>query len=343
MNKQNATSKAESKVRDWQKLVAPYQVPSLRRSIWQIINTLVPYIIVWFLMVQAMQISFWLTLPLIIVAGLLMVRIFIIFHDCGHGSFFASRRANEVVGFITGVLVFTPYFNWRHEHAIHHASSGDLDRRGHGDIWMMTVAEYQAASPKERFVYRLYRNPLNLILIGPMVLFLILNRFPVKVRRARERHSIIYTDLALIGLFVGMSFLVGFKTFTILQFLVLLVAASAGVWLFYVQHQYEGVYWKHHEGWDYVTAAVQGSSFYKLPKVLQWFTGSIGYHHIHHLSPRIPNYNLQRCHDENPAFQVAPITLGKSFHCLHYRFWDEANNRLIGFAELRQMQLEPTV
>lgn len=341
MTDKNSQIQSEQTLRNWQKIVAQYQTPDPRRSIWQIVNTLVPYFVVWGLMIVALNISFWLTIPLILLAGLLAVRIFIIFHDCGHGSFFESRRANEIVGFITGTLVFTAYFAWRHEHAIHHASSGDLDRRGHGDVWMMTVSEYQAASPGQRLVYRIYRNPLFMFIIGPMVMFLILNRYPVKARRLREVRSIYYTDLALIGIFIGMSFLIGFWNFVILQLLVLLVASSIGVWLFYVQHQYEGVYWQRHNEWNYAEAAIQGSSFYKLPKVLQWFSGSIGYHHIHHLSPRIPNYNLQACHDENPAFQITPITLRQSFRCVRYRLWDEKNYRLIGFGDLRQMHPEP--
>ncbi|GIK56431.1 MAG: fatty acid desaturase [Chloroflexi bacterium] len=332
---------SEQTLRNWQKIVARYQVPDTRRSVWQIVNTLVPYFIVWALMIVALNVSFWLTIPLIILAGLLAVRIFIIFHDCGHGSFFESRRANEIVGFITGTLVFTAYYAWRHEHAIHHASSGDLDRRGHGDVWMMTVSEYQVASPGQRLVYRVYRNPLFMFMIGPLIMFLILNRYPVKARRLREVRSIYYTDLALVGIFIGMSFLIGFWNFVILQLLLLLVASSIGVWLFYVQHQYEGVYWQRHNEWNYAEAAIQGSSFYELPKVLQWFSGSIGYHHIHHLSPRIPNYNLQACHDENPPFQITPITLRQSFRCVRYRLWDEKNYRLIGFGDLRQMQPGP--
>lgn len=341
MADQTPQIQSEQTLRNWQKIVARYQTPDPRRSLWQIVNTLVPYFIVWALMILALQVSYWLVLPLIVLAGLLAVRIFIIFHDCGHGSFFESRRANEIVGFITGTLVFTAYFAWRHEHAIHHASSGDLDRRGHGDVWMMTVSEYLNASPRERFIYRLFRHPLNMFLIGPMVLFLILNRYPVKARRLREVRSIYYTDLALIAIFVIMSLLIGFWNFLFLQMSVLLVSASLGVWLFYVQHQYEGVYWQRHNEWNYAEAAIQGSSFYKLPKILNWFSGSIGYHHIHHLSPRIPNYNLQACHDENPAFQIKPITLRESFRCIRYRLWDEENNRLIGFGDLRQMQPEP--
>ncbi len=322
----------------WKKLVKQYQVPNLQRSQWQIVNSLIPYIIIWILMVQTMKISYWLTLPLILLAAGFLTRLFIIFHDCGHGSFFPSRRANDTIGFILGILNFTPYYYWRHEHALHHAASGDLDRRGHGDIWMMSVTEYQASTPWKRFIYRLYRNPFILFGVGPIFLFVIVHRIPIKKLRQRELYSILYTNLVLLIAAGLMSLLIGFHTFAILQLSILFVTSTMGVWLFYVQHQYEGVYWQRHDEWDYATAALEGSSFYKLPKVLQWFTGNIGFHHIHHLSPRIPNYNLERCHNENPLFQIEPVTLRQSLGCLRYRLWDEANNRLIGYKEYRQMQ-----
>ena len=320
----------------WKEAVTPYQTPSLRLSLWQITNTLVPYVLLWFLMVYAYRISFWLALPLIILAAGFLIRTFIIFHDCGHGAYFTSRRANEIVGFITGVFVFTPYFSWRHGHAIHHASSGDLDRRGAGDIWMMTVEEYLDSPFWRRVGYRFYRNPFILFIIGPAFLFFIMERIPSQGRK-RERRSVMLTNVSLLLLAILMSILIGFKTYIILQGLVMSLAATAGVWLFYVQHQYEDVYWERHEDWDYATAAVEGSSFYKLPKVLQWFTGNIGYHHIHHLSPRIPNYYLEACHNANPDLQVEPVTLLQSFKCIRYRLWDEANYRLISFREFRQL------
>jgi omega-6 fatty acid desaturase (delta-12 desaturase) len=342
MTSQSTAAKPHPNKRGWQSIVTKYQKPNLGRSLWQMANTLIPYVIVWYVMIQAVKVSYWLTLPLILLAAGLLMRNFIIFHDCGHGSFFSSRRANDIVGFVTGVLTFTPYFSWRHEHAIHHASSGDLDRRGHGDVWMMTVKEYLAASPWQRLVYRLYRNPLVLFVFGPVFLFLVLNRLPRRNVRPREQRNIFYTNLALLALIVAMSLLVGFQTYAILQVSVMAVAATLGAWLFYVQHQYEGVYWQPHETWDYASAALEGSSFYKLPRVLQWFTGNIGYHHIHHLSPRIPNYNLEQCHNENPMFQgVATITLRQSLGSLRYRLWDEANSRLIGYRELRQMGFKP--
>ena len=321
----------------WRPIVAKYQTPNLRRSLWQMANTHIPYVIVWVIMIQTLKISYWLTLPFIFLAAGLLVRNFIIFHDCGHNSFFASRRANDIVGFITGVMSFTPYFAWRHLHALHHASSGDLDRRGNGDIWMMTVKEFLAATPRERLIYRLYRQPFIQFIVSPLFLFLVVYRFPLTNKRERERRSVHYTNLALLVATIVMSLLIGFKAFAILQLSVLVIATISGVWLFYVQHQYEGVYWEKHESWDYARAAVEGSSFYNLPRVLHWFTGNIGYHHIHHLSPRIPNYNLEACHREVTMFEVKSITLWESLGCIKYRLWDEENAQLIGFGELKEL------
>jgi omega-6 fatty acid desaturase (delta-12 desaturase) len=337
MTNKSTQAKSRPDKSAWRNIVASYQTPDLWRSLWQIANTHIPYVIIWYIMVQTLKISYWLTLPFIFLAAGLLIRNFIIFHDCGHGSFFASRRANEVVGFITGVLNFTPYFSWRHKHALHHASSGDLDRRGYGDIWMMTVNEYLAATPKERVGYRLYRNPFVLFILSPLFLFLVSYRVPLSREKQRERRSVHYTNLALLVGIIVMSFLIGFKAFAILQLSILTITSICGVWVFYVQHQYEGVYWQKHDEWDYATAAVEGSSFYKLPKVLQWFTGNIGFHHIHHLSPRIPNYNLEACHAEITMFRVTSITFRQSLRSLRFRLWDEENNRLITFRELNQI------
>ena len=326
----------------WKKAIAPYQQPDLRRSLWQLANTLIPYTLLWVLMALAVRVSYWLTIPLIILTAGFMIRAFIIFHDCGHGAFFASRRANEIVGFITGLVVLTPYFSWRHGHALHHAASGDLDRRGPGDIWMMTVDEYRAASPWQRFGYRMYRTPIILLIVGPTLLFMLFQRFPNKYDRAKERRSVYLTNLAILLQAVVLSLLIGFKAYIILQTAVMALAATAGVWLFYVQHQYEGVYWERHNTWDYAMAAVIGSSFYKLPRILQWFTGNIGFHHIHHLSPRIPNYNLEACHEANPALQIKPLTFSESLRCLDYRLWDEANFKLINFREFRALSTPVT-
>ena len=323
----------------WKEVVARYQRPSARRGIWQILNTLVPYAALWYLMYLTVAVSWWITVPLAILAGAFLVRAFIIFHDCGHGSFFKSRKANDIWGFITGVLTFAPYHHWRWEHALHHASSGDLDRRGTGDIWTLTVQEYLEASRWKRFAYRLARNPFVLFVVAPLYLFLIKLRFPRKKANRRERESVYWTNLAVLGIATGLSLIFGIKAYLLLQLVVIMVAGSAGIWLFYVQHQFEGVYWERGENWDYATAALQGSSFYKLPKVLQWFSGNIGFHHIHHLSPRIPNYHLEKCHEAEPLFQtVKPVTLFASFKSFTFRLWDEQRCRLVGYRHLREVR-----
>jgi len=320
----------------WKEIVAQYQQPSLQRSLRQVINTMAPYVALWFLMYLSVRVSYWLTGALALLAGGFLIRVFIIFHDCGHGSFFKSRKANDILGCITGVLSFTPYYHWRWEHALHHATSGDLDRRGKGDVWTLTVQEYLDASPWERFTYRLARNPLILFVLAPVFLFLIKQRFSSKKAGRRERASVYWTNLAVLAMGTGLGCLFGFKTYVLLQLGVLLVAGVAGVWLFYVQHQFEGVYWERRDEWDYYEAALQGSSFYKLPRILQWFSGNIGFHHIHHLSPRIPNYNLEKCHQAEPLFQtVKPVTLFASFKALTFRLWDEQRRKLVGFRVLK--------
>ena len=325
----------------WKGIVARYQTPSVGRSVWQIVNTLVPYAALWYLMYLSLSVSYWLTVPLIVLAGGFLVRVFIIFHDCGHGSYFKSRKANNVVGFITGVLTLTPYFHWRWEHAVHHASSGDLDRRGTGDVWTLTVQEYLEASRWKRFAYRLTRNPLILFVIAPLFLFLVWQRIPNPKANRRERMSVYWTNLAILGIAAGMSWAFGLEAYLILQVAVMAVAGTAGVWLFYVQHQFEGVYWERGANWDYATAALKGSSFYKLPKVLQWFSGNIGFHHIHHLSSRIPNYNLEKCHRAEPLFQtVKPVTLFSSLKSFTFRLWDEQRRRLVGFGYLKTLRQE---
>jgi omega-6 fatty acid desaturase (delta-12 desaturase) len=244
-----------------------------------------------------------------------------------------------VLGFITGVLTFTPYYHWRWEHAVHHASSGDLDRRGTGDVWTLTVQEYLAASRWKRFSYRLARNPFILFGLAPLYLFLIHMRFPHGNAEGRERHSVWWTNLSLAALAGGLIWLFGLKAYLLIQLIMLVVAGSVGVWLFYVQHQFEGVYWERNEGWDYDLAALKGSSFYKLPKVLQWFSGNIGFHHIHHLSPQIPNYHLEKCHKAEPLFQtVKPVTLFSSFKSFTFRLWDEQRRKLVGYRALRAIR-----
>lgn len=323
----------------WKEIVARHQQARSGRASWQIINSFGPYILLWFMMYFTRTISWWLSLPLAILAGGFLLRVFIIFHDCGHGSFLKSRIANETVGFIAGVFTFTPFHHWRWEHAIHHATSGHLDKRGTGDIWTMTVQEYLESSRWKRFAYRLARNPVILFLVAPFYIFIIKHRFAKREAGRRERQSVYWTNLAVLGMCAGLAWLFGLKTYLLLQLIILVVSGSSGVWLFYVQHQFEGAYWEHGDNWDYTAAALQGSSFYRLPPVLQWFSGNIGFHHIHHLSSRVPNYNLERCHRAHPLFQgVKPVTLCSSLKSLAFRLWDEQHRRLVGFRHLRNLQ-----
>ena len=323
----------------WKPIVEKYQQPSTGRAIWQIVNSFGPYGVLWYLMYLSLSVSWWLTVPLAALAAAFLVRIFIIFHDCGHGSFFRSRMANDIVGFIAGVLTFTPYYHWTWEHGIHHRTSSRLDRRGTGDIWTMTVQEYLESTRWKRFAYRLARNPFVLFGIAPAVAFVVLERFPSSKASRRERESVWWMNLAILCVAVALSWAFGFVTYLIIQLTVTMLAGAVGVWLFYVQHQFEDAYWERGEKWDYSAAALQGSSFYKLPAILQWFSGNIGFHHIHHLSPRIPNYNLQEAHDAEPLFRaVKPITLFSSMKSLAFRLWDEKAKKLVGFAHLRQLR-----
>ena len=336
MNSTIASPPAATGRSSWRQAVASFQHADVRRSVWQLVNTLIPFFALWGLMVLSLRVSYWLTLALSIPTAGFMVRAFIIFHDCCHGSFFRSKEANDIVGTVLGVLTFTPYYSWRHSHALHHASAGDLDRRGTGDIWTMTVAEYTAASRLKRLVYRLFRFPPVTFGVGPLFMFLVLHRVPAAAGGRRERLSVWATTLALAGIIALAGFTIGIKAYVMIQLPIIWIAGVAGVWLFYVQHNFEGTYWEHHDRWDFVDAALNGSSFYKLPVVLQWFTGNIGFHHIHHLSPRIPNYFLQRCHEAHPLFQqVKPVTLFTSLKSLRLRLWDEEQRRLVGFAYLR--------
>jgi omega-6 fatty acid desaturase (delta-12 desaturase) len=270
------------------------------------------------------------------------MRIFVIQHDCGHGSFFKSRKANDYLGSVCGILTLTPYYYWRKSHAIHHATASNLAERGVGDVYTMTVNEYLRQSKWGRLKYRLYRHPLTLFVLAPTVLFFIIYRFPHPESKSwkRERASVWWTNLALAMLVVALSLTLGFKEFLLIYLPITLLGATVGTWLFFVQHQFEDTYWAKEGEWDYTLAALRGSSYYKLPKVLQWFTGNIGFHHIHHLSPRIPNYLLQKCHEENPVFQqVVVLTLWSSFRTVFLSLWDEEQGRLVSFGHLKSIRL----
>jgi omega-6 fatty acid desaturase (delta-12 desaturase) len=312
--------------------ISSFQAPSAERAKWQLTNTLIPYVLLWIAMDRVLSISYWLMLPLAFLASGFLVRIFIIFHDCCHASFFKSRAANNIVGTIAGLMNMMPYRHWRWQHAIHHGTSGDLNRRGIGDIWMLTVKEYQQSTRVRRLAYRFLRNPFVLFLIAPLFVFVVQQRFASPTAPLRERQSVRQTNLCLCAIALLMTATIGWKPFFLIQLTVSAFAGAAGLWLFYVQHQFDRGYWARTENWSYVDAALHGSSFYKLPRVLQWFTGNIGFHHIHHLNPGIPNYHLQRCHEADPVFKtIKPLTLLGSLKSLSFRLWDETRNTYVGF------------
>ncbi len=319
------------------RMLARYQRSSLRHSLLQIADSVLPYLALWVAMIYSLRVSYLLTLALAVVAAGFVMRTFIIFHDCGHGSFFRAKWANELVGFITGVLTLTPSRDWWRQHTKHHATSGDLDRRGDGDVWTLTVEEYRRASRWQRLVYWFVRTPAFMLAVGPIVMFVIHNRFPSKGARRREVMNVVYTNLAIGGLVAGLIYLIGWKAYLMIHIPVTLFSGAIGIWLFYVQHQFDGVYWRRHDEWNPAAAAVQGSSYFRLPIVLEWFSGSIGFHHVHHLSSRIPNYFLKRCHREHPELQAAPtLGLAASVRCFKYRLWDEKRQCLVTFAEARR-------
>ena len=328
----------KSNSKEWMEVVKRYNKPNTGKSIWQLINSLGPYLLLWYLMYLSLEISYWITLGLAVIAAGFLVRIFIIFHDCGHGSFFKSKRANRIIGTILGSLVFTPYDRWHQSHAIHHATVGNLDKRGVGDVWTLTTEEFQQLSKFRRSIYRIYRNPLVLFGIGPILLFVLWFRFTMKKMNAVEKRSIYLTNLIMVLYVLGLILLLGWKSFLIIQLPVTYISTAAGVWLFYVQHQYENVIWTRQEDWDYRKIAMEGSSYLKFPKILQWFSGNIGFHHIHHLSPMIPNYNLEKCHKENEMFSsIKPVTFIPSIKTMSLRLWDEKNGQLISFRKLKSL------
>ena len=318
----------------WRETLAPYARPRLSRSLLDLATSVVPYLALCVAMYFALGVSYLLVLALAIPASGFLVRTFILFHDCSHGSFLASRRANLWLGTVLGLLVYSPFLRWRHDHAIHHATSGDLERRGGGDVRTLTVTEYLALSARARMGYRLFRNPLVMFGIGPIVALLVGPRIVARSARPRMRRSVIGTNIALAVIVASLCWLVGWREYLLVQVPTLLLAGSAGIWLFYVQHQFEDAYWETGESWSYADAALRGSSYLRLPKVLQFFSGNIGLHHVHHLSARIPNYNLQRAHDENPIFHDVPtLSLRDGLRAVRLKLWDEERGRLVTFAE----------
>lgn len=333
-------SRSQTQGDGWRAAVAAYVGPRVSRSVFQLVTTLG---LLAGAFAGAYRVAAWsrpIALVLAVPAAGLLVRTFILMHDCAHGSFFPSRRANEVVGAMTGLLSLTPFAQWRRDHALHHASAGDLDRRGHGDVPTLTVREYVARTPRQRLGYRVIRHPASLLLVGPLHL-LVSQRFPPRgtATSAPEAASVWSTNVAIAVLATAVVLTCGWSAILLVYLPAYYLAAMAGIWIFYVQHQFENAYWESHEAWDYATAALRGSSHLKLPKILQWITGSIGLHHIHHLAPRIPNYRLQCCHDANPILQGAPqVTLRSGTAALRLALWDEKRKRLVRFADVEPVR-----
>lgn len=318
----------------WRESLAAYASPSVKSGLFQLATSAVPYIALCTLMYLTLDVSPLITLALAVPAAGFLVRVFVVFHDCSHGSLFPSKRANARVGTVLGLFVLSPFRRWRHDHAVHHATSGDLDRRGVGDIITLTVAEYRARSPQARLGYRLLRHPLVMFGLGPVFAMIVGPRIVARDARPRMRNSVLGTDVALLILVGGLCWLIGWENFLIVWAPAALMAGSVGIWLFYVQHQFEDAYWQAGADWSYADAAMRGSSYLKLPKVLQFFTGNIGLHHVHHLNARIPNYNLQRAHDSNPIFAAVPtLSLRDGLRAVRFKLWDEEAGRLVTFGQ----------
>jgi acyl-lipid omega-6 desaturase (Delta-12 desaturase) len=314
-----------------------YAQPNLGRSMLDIATSVVPYVALSVLMYLMLSISNLLTLALAVPAAGFLVRTFVVFHDCAHGSLLPSKRANAQVGRLLGLVVLSPFRRWRHDHAIHHATSGDLERRGVGDIPTITVCEYRARSRRGRLAYRVVRNPLVMFGLGPVIAMMIGPRIATRAQRPRMRHSVLGTNLALFAIGGGLCWLIGAENLLLVWLPGALLAGSVGIWLFYVQHQFEDAYWQNPAQWSYADAALQGSSYLKLPRLLQFFTGNIGLHHIHHLNARIPNYNLQRAHDENPIFHGVPtLSVWQALRTVKLKLWDEDRRKLVTFAQARK-------
>jgi omega-6 fatty acid desaturase (delta-12 desaturase) len=315
---------------------APYDQPVLAKSIWQLVNTFIPFGICWAAAYFSLAIHVALSLVFSVVTGFLLLRIFIIFHDCCHRSFFKRRAANEWLGFITGVLTFTPYEQWKNTHATHHATSGNLDKRGTGDIWTVTLREFSAMPRWKKMLYGMYRNPLMMFFVGPIYIFLLDYRVNRKQASQKERWNTYLTNLGIVLLMTALCFVFGWQAVLLVQIPIFMISGMAGIWLFYVQHQFEQSYYEASDAWTYKQAALQGSSFFHLPKWLHWLTGNIGYHHIHHLNPRVPNYHLPLLFRNNAELREVPtITLKNSFATLRLRFWDEQAKKMVGWREWR--------
>ena len=320
----------------WRSAIRPYARPRLARTWIDVLTSVVPYFALLVAMYLLLDVSVLLTLALAPLTAGFMLRTFILFHDCTHGALWHTKRANTWWGRALGLLLFMPFESWRHSHAVHHATAGDLERRGTGDVPMLTVAEYRARTPRQQRLYRVYRHPAVMFGLGPLVSFVVGPRLVPKDARPRIRWAIHRTNLLLLVLIGGAIWLIGWWQYLVVQWPAAWLAASAGIFLFYVQHQFEDAYWESSENWEYADAAIRGSSYLKLPRILEFFTGNIGFHHVHHLSARVPNYNLRRAHEELDLFdQVPTLTLGDALRATRVKLWDEETGRMVTFAEAR--------
>jgi len=313
-----------------------YAQPDPGRTALDLLTSVVPYIGLLALMAWLIHISVLLSLALAPLAAGFMLRTFIVFHDCTHGSMFRSKRANRYMGMFVGLLLYMPFESWRHSHWVHHATAGDLDRRGQGDVPTLTVEEYKARSARARLAYRLFRHPLVMFGLGPLLAFVIGPRLVSSSSRPRDRRAILVTNVAVAAVVTTACLTIGWWQYLVVQWPAAWLAGSAGIFLFYVQHQYEDVYWERNDTWDFADAAIRGSSFLRLPAVLRFFSGNIGYHHVHHLSARIPNYNLRRAHEELDLFRDVPVmTLRDALRAPRLKLWDERRGRLVSFRAVR--------
>ncbi len=328
---------------NWKVLVRNYQTPNISKATWQVINTFIPFLGICVLMYFSLDISYWLTLALGIVNSFFMVRIFIIQHDCGHQSFLPSETANNIIGRICAFFSFIPFRYWAKSHSFHHAHNAKLwEHQEIGDIWTMTVDEYRAASKGTRIWYRIYRSPLILFVIGPVYYLLVPSRLPLITMKGwtKERRSIWRTNIYLVLVYAILGYLIGYGTMLKIFGPILVMFSIIAIWFFYVQHQHNPNYKMPKDKWDYLIAAIKGSTYYKLPKLMHWLTGNIGFHHIHHLNSKIPNYNLARCHHENPVFDkiAVKMTFIESFKCAFHKLWDEEKQKMISFREFYRLE-----
>jgi acyl-lipid omega-6 desaturase (Delta-12 desaturase) len=323
---------------DWRRSIVRHERASIGRSSLDLATSVLPYLLLTVVMYLSLDVSAWLTLALSVPTAGFLLRTFIVFHDCAHGSFLKSKRGNLWLGRFSAFLVFQPFANWRHNHAVHHGTAGDLDRRGTGDVPTLTVAEYASRTRAQRLGYRLFRSPAVMFGIGPIWSLMIGPRIWSKNQRPRMRHSVWLTNLALLVVIGAIFWFVGPVAWLLVQMPTAIIAGTAGVWMFYVQHQFEDVYWESSENWSYDDAALQGSSYLKLPKLLQFFTGNIGLHHVHHLSAKVPNYNLQRAHDQNEVFRDVPVlTIRDGLRSIRLKLIDPESGRLLTWREARAL------